>query len=272
MIDENNEIEVEEVLIETKRPIVLIDSGMGGLNILNKLKELYPVENFIYICDNEFLPLGNKNIKVLNRRINKMIKKIKELNPKSILLACNTIDSISGDVFDSAFAYLDVYHVIKPSMEKAMELTKDKNIAILGTKNTIESQAHMKYALLKKNLNIYGVECIDLASAIEKNENVKEVLTKEISVLNEVDFDTLILGCTHYSKVKASIKKMFKDIKIIDSSEVLIENYNENHNKFLDNKADKQKIEIYITEDSDLIKENVKKIIGDNVDIKKIDM
>ncbi len=256
-----------EGIEETKRPLLLIDSGVGGLNILKKLKEKYPVENFVYICDNEFLPLGNKNVTIINRRVNKIIKKIKEINPKGILFACNTLDSISGGTIDSSFPSIDVFHIVKPTMEEAIKETKNKNIAILGTKNTIESQAYMNFALMKKGLNIYGVECIDLANAIEHNNDVDKVLKDELSVLDGIDFDTLILGCTHYSIIKNKISKKFKDVKIIDSADCVIKNYEETHNHMLENRASKQIIDIFITKEDDLIKENIKKNLKDSYEI-----
>ncbi len=256
-----------EGLEETKRPLLLIDSGLGGLNVLKKLKEKYPVENFVYICDNEFLPLGNKNVTIINRRVNKIIKKIKEINPKGILFACNTLDSISGGTIDSSFPSIDVFHIVKPTMEEAIKATKNKNIAILGTKNTIESQAYMNYALLKKGLNIYGVECVELANAIEHNKDVDKVLNDELSVLDGIDFDTLILGCTHYSIIKSKIAKKFKGVNIIDSSDCIIKNYEETHNTMLENKASKQSIDIFITKEDDLIKENISKVLKENYEI-----
>ncbi len=261
-----------EDLEETKRPLLLIDSGLGGLGILKKLKEKYPVENFVYICDNEFLPLGNKNVTIINRRVNKIIKKIKQINPKGILLACNTLDSISGDTIDSSFPSIDIFHIVSPTIKEAIENTKNKNIAILGTKNTIESQSYMKYALYKKGLNIYGVECIELAKAIEYNNDVDKVLKDELSVLNGIDFDTLVLGCTHYSVIKSSISKKFKDVNIIDSSNQLIKNYELNHNKMLENKASKQFVDIFITKEDPDIRNSIEKNIKDEHSVYLLDM
>ena len=43
-----------------KSPIGIFDSGIGGLSILEKLKEKLPHENFIYLADNLNCPYGNK--------------------------------------------------------------------------------------------------------------------------------------------------------------------------------------------------------------------
>lgn len=263
-----------ENLNDKDRPLLILDSGVGGLGILKKMMNNYPAENIIYICDNEMLPLGNKNIKILNRRISRMIKVIKNINPKGILIACNTIDSVSGDVIRASFPYINIYRIVEATMLKAVQKTKTKKIAILATKNTIESQSYMKYALAKKGLNIYGVECIELAKAIEDNNNVKETLNKEAAVLEGVDFDTLVLGCTHYSYIKKTlIVKKYPNIDIIDSSEELIANYEENKNETLVNRANKQKIHIYVTKITDeVFKENVQKILVGNYEIEKFEL
>lgn len=251
-------------LKDKDRPLLILDSGVGGLGILKSMIQKYPVENIIYICDNEMLPLGNKNVKILNRRIARMIKVIKKINPKGILIACNTIDSISGDVIRSSFPFINVYRIVESTMLQAVKTTKTKKIALLATKNTIESQSYMKYALAKKGLSIYGVECIELAKAIEDNIDVKQIFKQETSVLEGIEFDTLVLGCTHYSYIKNSlIKDKYPNIQIVDSSEELIKNYNLNKNSILENKANKQEINIYVTKITDeVFKTNVQKILN----------
>ena len=45
------------------RPIGLFDSGIGGISILDKLKELLPNENFIFLADNKNCPYGYRSKK-----------------------------------------------------------------------------------------------------------------------------------------------------------------------------------------------------------------
>ena len=39
-----------------KNPIGIFDSGIGGISILEKLKQLLTNENFIYLADNQNCP------------------------------------------------------------------------------------------------------------------------------------------------------------------------------------------------------------------------
>ena len=42
-------------------PIGIFDSGLGGLTVLNELKQVLPNESFIYFGDTAHLPYGNKS-------------------------------------------------------------------------------------------------------------------------------------------------------------------------------------------------------------------
>lgn len=250
-----------ENIADKDRPIIIIDSGIGGLNVLKEMIKLYPQENFIYFCENKMLPLGNKDTTVLLRRSNRIIKEIKQFNPKSILIACNTIDSVVGSLFDAAFPYIDIFHIIQPTINAAIKKSRKNEIAVLGTKNTIESQSYILHSLNSKKVEIYGIECLDLARAIEEENEVLKTLKKETESLKTLKIDTLILGCTHYTQIKPIIQKDYPQWNIVDSSEELIKFYQNNLDKNLANKANKQEVYIIITQENEVIDKNIKKFI-----------
>ena len=53
------------------QPIGIFDSGVGGITILNAIKNLLPNENVIYLSDNFNSPYGEKS----NEQINYLCKK-----------------------------------------------------------------------------------------------------------------------------------------------------------------------------------------------------
>ena len=71
-------------------PIGLFDSGVGGISILDKLKDILPDENFIYLADNKNCPYGGKSKKEILSLSIKNCKKLIEFNCKIIIVACNT--------------------------------------------------------------------------------------------------------------------------------------------------------------------------------------
>lgn len=209
---------------EADKPIVIIDSGMGAVIIERKLDKLFPAENKIIIMDNEFLPYGNKSELAITRRVSKLMKEVRELEPKMIIIGCNTMDSIAADqiLFDANGAV--VVQIVYNTAYKAIVESKNKKIAVLATKASIESKAyHYGCALHAPNTNVIGVQCDNLASSIEHNENIKKVFNEEVAILENEEFDTIILGCTHYSRIKPLVSKQFKDVNIIDSTDVVVQ-------------------------------------------------
>ncbi|MGL5020626.1 MAG: glutamate racemase [Mycoplasmatales bacterium] len=204
-------------------PTVVIDSGIGGLNVTAKLVRLKPCENFIFFADQEFLPFGDKNPKILSRRIINIVAKIKKLQPKAVVLACNTIDSVVGDKIEGQLGNTPFIRIIEPTAKEAVIVSKTKQIGLFATINTIDSQKYMIDMLgYSPNTHLLGVECPMMASAIETKEDLKTIVKEEISPLKDYNVDTIILGCTHYSAVIPIIKKQFPDVTIIDSSDCVI--------------------------------------------------
>lgn len=205
-------------------PIVVIDSGVGGLNIVAELAKLKPSENFIFISDNEFMPYGTKDERIVSRRIIKIIAAVKKMGPKAVVLACNTLDSVAGDKISAQLGGIKLIRIVGPTAKKALKISNSKVIGLAATVNTVNSQKYMMEMLgLSPNTHLIGLECPKLASAIEFDEEVKVVTREELEPLIEFNVDTLILGCTHYYKVLPIIKKMYPGVSIVDSNQVIIE-------------------------------------------------
>ena len=50
-----------------KKWILVIDSGIGGLWTLNKIREVLPNENYLFFMDKTNAPYGNKSEKKLKQ-------------------------------------------------------------------------------------------------------------------------------------------------------------------------------------------------------------
>jgi glutamate racemase len=207
-------------------PIVVIDSGIGGLNVVKTLFEQKPSENFIFFADQEFLPYGDKNPKILSRRVINIIAKIKKLQPKAVVLACNTIDAVVGDKIEGQLGNIPFIRIITPTAKAAVIKSSTKQIGLLATTNTVDSQKYM-YDMLgySPNTHLLALECPRMASAIETKVDLKTIVKEEISPLKDYDVDTIILGCTHYSAVLPIIKKEYPGVNIVDSSSIVIESF-----------------------------------------------
>tara|TARA_B100001939_G_scaffold179091_2_gene154428 strand:- start:288 stop:1067 length:780 start_codon:yes stop_codon:yes gene_type:complete len=203
------------------RPIGLFDSGIGGLSILDKLKELLPNENFIYLADNKNCPYGRRSRKEILSLSVKNCKKLIEFNCKIIIIACNTattnaIEKLREDISIPIIG-------IEPGIKTAILHSKTKNIGILATEKTLDSK--LFFETIKKNnyhdIRIHeqiGYKLVNIIEEglIKKNE-LYMILKSYLNpmIVNNIDF--LVLGCSHYNFIKEVIREILPNyISIID--------------------------------------------------------
>ncbi len=85
--------------MSSSQPIAFLDSGIGGLPYLEKIRRVLPREGYIYLADNAEFPYGEKSPEEVREIAVKRAEKIIETwHPKAIAIACNTADGVSRQV------------------------------------------------------------------------------------------------------------------------------------------------------------------------------
>lgn len=205
-----------------KNPIGLFDSGIGGISILEKLKQLLPNENFIYLADNRNCPYGSKSKKEIISLSKKNCEKLIELNCKIIIIACNTSTTNSIKKLREIIAIPIIG--IEPGLKPAIHYTKTKNIGILATEKTLGSK--LFFETLNQNriddIHIHEQIGYELVNLIEEDshskQNLQKILEKYLVPMINKNIDCLLLGCTHYNHIKDIIEEIIPvDIKIVDT-------------------------------------------------------
>ncbi len=207
-------------------PIVFIDSGVGGLPYLKKAKEYMPDENFIYIADNENFPYGEKDSIGLKNIIIDLIETIvKKLDPKLIVIACNTASVVALSSLRERFGipFVGVVPAIKPAGEYAA----NGIIGLLATTKTVTDPYTdtliSQFASAAKVEKYAGIDLVDFVennffSSTEKEKS--DLVLQASEYFEKLHIDALVLGCTHFVYLKDYFKKSFsKNIDIIDSVE-----------------------------------------------------
>lgn len=195
----------------------LIDSGIGQITILNRLREINSDIDYVILADQKNLPFGNKSkaelLEISRRNVDFLITK----NVNKILFACNTISANCLSDIRVLYPNIEIEGII----EKTSELIKDKkyqNVLVLATSATVESNAYYKELSKFFNGNIIQRALPDLCDLIESNQS-KEIILKylfdNIHCYNGC-VDAIILGCTHYPLVLDKIKEII-DVDIYSS-------------------------------------------------------
>lgn len=209
-----------------------MDSGIGSLSFLSSLNNLLPDVPLIAFADQAFFPYGEKQESVIVERILEMAEKLEALcQPSTILIACNTASTIVLPALRTKFN-IPIVGVV-PAIKTAAEISKSKKIALLATKGTVSrpyiDDLVKRFAIDCEMLKIGSVNLASIAEEKVLSGIVdKEAIKREIEpLINTIDVDSLILGCTHFTFLIEEIKEIIgSNIAVVDpvlpvSSQVL---------------------------------------------------
>ncbi len=203
-----------------------MDSGVGGLSILNALLKRLPEEKFIYLADYQFLPYGEKSADEICLRCEQLIQVLSEQHEiKAVVLACNSATAASISYLRKQFPFL--FFGTEPGIKPAAKQAKE-GIVVLATELTLGSE-NFKH-LIKSFTNdkpVYNLPAPELVYLVEEawqekdKEHRQKVINELIASLTN-PFDILLLGCTHFNFLKNELEMAINQpVTIIDTSEAI---------------------------------------------------
>ncbi|MCK9614146.1 MAG: glutamate racemase [Candidatus Omnitrophica bacterium] len=204
------------------KAIGIFDSGVGGLTVLKEVERLLPNEDIIYFGDTARVPYGNKSKSTIIKFSTENILFLLKKKVKIIVIACNTASSLALDSLKDIFS-VPLIGVVEAGAAKALKVSKNRKIAVVGTRSTINSKSYEK-AILKndKTAKIYSKACPLFVPLVEEGilEGViaKSIIEMYLKSFKSAHTDVIILGCTHYPLLKRQIAAYLKGVYIVDSA------------------------------------------------------
>lgn len=203
--------------INSNRPIVVFDSGVGGLTVARQLEKLLPDANILYVADNDWFPYGNKTGSAVAQRVQQLFDELcTQISPSAIVVACNTA---SIAIIESG---LDRFRhncfLVTPPIDEALETSENKNIVLLATPSTLESRhITQKITKAKMHARIWPIATQALVTLSEtklSGENTNfdgfaELIDNHLTKEQRLSVDTVILGCTHFPHLIDDLRKIF---------------------------------------------------------------
>jgi len=269
-------------------PIGVFDSGYGGLTVLKALEKAMPEYDFLYLGDNARTPYGTRSFDVVYEYTLQAVKYLFSKNCPLIIIACNTasakaLRSIQQLDLPNIAPEKRVLGVIRPSVEKVAEITKNGHVGILGTVGTVASDSYpieLKKWSGGRVKSTVQEACPMWVPIVENNEietegaeffikkNVENILQKDKNL------DTLILGCTHYPLLSKIISKFVPDkIRILEQGEIVAEkliDYLQQHPEIKKKLSKTGNVSFQTTESVEIFENKASLFLGRNVKAQKI--
>lgn len=202
-------------------PIVVLDSGAGGLSVLKKIHELMPTEELIYMADSYFAPYGSKSERLIKNRCFENMGFVELQNAKVLVLACNTATAAGVKELREEF---DIPIIgMEPAVKPAADLTRTGVIGVLATEGTLDSEKFMDLeSLYRDRVEIITKACPGLVDEIERIEldrgEIVKLVTEYTEAFLDKGGDTLVLGCTHYALITDIISEIVgPEVVVVDT-------------------------------------------------------
>ena len=277
---------MKQHLSHTPGPIGVFDSGYGGLTILDKIREVLPEYDYIYLGDNARAPYGTRSFEVVYEFTRQAVNKLFDMGCHLVILACNTasakaLRSIQMNDLPGIDPARRVLGVIRPTVECVGEISKNQHIGVLATAGTIKSESYpLEIHKLFPEIQVSGTACPMWVSLVENNESQDEgadyFIRKYIDQLLSKDpqIDTVILGCTHFPILLPKIRQYIPDhISVIAQGEYVAESlkdYLKRHPE-MDAKCTKNgNCQFYTTEAEEKFSESASTFLKQQINVKHI--
>ncbi|MFA7277600.1 MAG: glutamate racemase [Candidatus Gracilibacteria bacterium] len=215
--------------------IGIFDSGYGGLTVLKACMKLLPQYDYLYLGDNLRVPYGSRSPETIQQFSEDALKYFFDKKTPLTVFACNTASAAALPYLQEKYlrkpGVIDrkVLGVIIPVAEKAAKMTRNKRIAVVGTRATIRSKAYEKELhKLDPSIRVFGVAAPLLTPLIEEGwhnkPEARSILKKYLAQVKDFAPDVLILGCTHYPIMHDVFEDiMGKSVLVLDSSTAVAE-------------------------------------------------
>ncbi len=196
--------------------ILVFDSGLGGLSVLEHITATSPHARITYVADNAGFPYGSWRQEALAERIVKLMAAlIDDVAPDIVVIACNTASTIALDALRAAFPLPFVGTV--PAIKLAAKMSKSRMFSVLATPGTVTrvytAELVERYAG-DCRVKLVGVR--GLAGLAEAKLRGVEIKLPHLAALIAPAFvendygrrtDAVVLACTHYPLIMDELEQ-----------------------------------------------------------------
>ncbi|MRI52960.1 glutamate racemase [Methylobacterium sp. DB1607] len=193
---------------QNSQPVILVfDSGLGGLTVLEQVRRARPDAAYVYAADDAAFPYGALSEERLVARVIAVMERLLARHaPDLVVIACNTASTLVLPALRQRFVtpFVGVVPPIKP----AAALTRTRLVSLLATPGTVaRSYTHDLVRSFAAHCAVTLVGSKNLAGYAEAEMAGEPVA--DAAILAEIEpcfvegadgrrTDVVCLSCTHY--------------------------------------------------------------------------
>ncbi len=208
-------------------PILIFDSGVGGLSVARAVRARLPGWPLVYAADREGFPYGGRSEREIAVRVPALLGRLAErVAPALVVIACNTASTIALADVRSALD-LPVVGTV-PAVKPAALATRTGAIGVLGTEATVR-QPYLDRLIAEwaEGLTVVRHGAPDLVLAAERAfageppapDRVAAALAGLWASPGGDRVDTVVLACTHFPLLGAELAAAAPGVRFVDGAD-----------------------------------------------------
>ncbi|MBK9176211.1 MAG: glutamate racemase [Flavobacteriales bacterium] len=203
------------------RPIGIFDSGIGGLTVMNTMRQALPRERLLYFGDTLHVPYGPRTLEEVRAFSIAIAEALLGKGCKLIVIACNTASAAA--LAELRQRWPEVPFVgMEPAVKPAVEQTHTGVVGVIATVATFQSELYASVVdRFAAGVKVLHQPCPGLVKQIEAGEfdtpATEALLRGWLEPMLAQGIDALVLGCTHYPIIRPLIERILgRGVRIID--------------------------------------------------------
>lgn len=214
--------------MDASRSLLVFDSGVGGLSVLDAIARRLPRAPIVYVADSGGFPYGTRTEAEIAARVPALLGRLVErYRPRLVVIACNTASTIALAAVRSALDLPIVGTV--PAIKPAALVSTTRVIGVLGTEATVRQpyvdNLAREFAADCTVIRHGSAQLVTLAEAALRGTrgdlaDYRAVMAGLLDQPGGDRIDTVVLACTHFPLVATALAAATpRPIRFVDGAE-----------------------------------------------------
>lgn len=210
----------------TSRPVLVFDSGVGGLSVAAEIRRRLPTLPLHYLMDSAGFPYGTKDDATLTARVIDVCENaVREQSPQMLVVACNTASTLALPALRERLS-IPVVGVV-PALKVAAQANPGGEIGLLATPATV----HRPYTdnLIRDFAAGCQVRRLGSSALVQWAEDWVRYGRTPADLFAHLDHwlthptpvSHVVLGCTHFPLLKPMLSALWPSVTWVDSGEAI---------------------------------------------------
>lgn len=201
--------------------IGVFDSGVGGLGVLRELRKALPRADFAYVADQARAPYGTQSLSDVAIASEEITSHLLSRGADTVVVACNTASAAALTTLRETHPEV-AFVGMEPAVKPAAVATKSGTIGVLATAATFQGELFESVVdRFANGTKVLARACPEWVDAVEagwvSGPAAEALVRRRVEPMLEQEADCLVLGCTHFTFLHETIKRVAGDgVEVID--------------------------------------------------------